>query len=163
MLHLLHALSDTGTAAAAAGAAAHHRGGAAGMVRMPPRVFSEPSAGLSGIGLVGGRQQGPGGADNPVVTPGGAAGYGRGIANGGRAHGDEEGRYGGAMAGGRADRHRPDTRRPMVVRRTTEVTERTLLKGILYAFQVRKKHPAVVAWGNCVILWAVGRFIRTVK
>lgn len=128
MLHLLHALSDTGAAAAAA--AGRRSGGAAGMLmpQMPPRVFSEPSAGLSGIGRVG-------------RASAEAGGYGgRGEAPNGRAPGAAEPEPGNREPlSSRANGQGPvggggTVRRARVA--TTEVTERTLLKGILYAFQV---------------------------
>lgn len=126
ILHLLHALSDTGTPEAAA----RRHAGAAGIPQLPPRMFSEPAAGLSGVEHVAG--QGLGAA---------TAGYGRGLSNG-RALA-EEGRHGDGMeiAGERADRHRPGRdigRATAVALRTAEVTERTVLKAILYAFQVRR-------------------------
>eukprot|EP00903_Cladosiphon_okamuranus_P012519 g11722.t2 len=123
ILHLLHSLSDTGTPEAAA----RRHAGAAGIPQLPPRMFSEPAAGLSGIEHVAGQGLG---------APAGAAGYGRGLSNG-RALAGEEGRHGEGMrmrmgiVGGRADGHRPWEG----LGRTAEVTERTLLKGILYAFQ----------------------------
>lgn len=88
-------------------------------------MFSEPAAGLSGIERVGGQAA----LGTAPAAPAGAAGYGRGVSNG-RAHG-------GGPYGERADRHNDGRVRP-IARRTTEVTERTLLKGILYAFQVQR-------------------------
>eukprot|EP00752_Nemacystus_decipiens_P006417 g5780.t2 len=128
ILHLLHALSDTGTPEAAA----RRHAGAAGIQQLPPRVFSEPAAGLSGIERV----RGAGLAAAPTASEG-AAGYGRGVSgvSNGNAHRGDEGRYDEAIVGERADRHRAGGNRRAIARRTTEVTERTLLRGILYAFQ----------------------------
>lgn len=137
MLHLLYALSDTG---AAAGAAAHRHGATTGIVQMPPRVFTEPSAGLSGIGHVGAVGQGLTGASS---APAGAAEIGGGVSNGHALEGRE--RLHGEATGVRNDRQRAGGTRAMA-RRITEVTERALLKGILYAFQVRKFSGA----GGCV-------------
>ena len=127
ILHLLHALSDTGTPEAAA----RRHAGAAGIPQLPPRVFSEPAAGLSGIERVGGQA----GLGSAPAASAGAARYAREVSNGG-THGGEEGRYNEAVMGERADRERHNGR--AIARRTTEVTERTLLKGILYAFQVQR-------------------------
>lgn len=149
ILHLLHALSDTGTAAAAV--ARRHAGAAGILPQVPPRVFSEPSAGLSGIEHVGRQEAGLGAAP---AAPAGATGYGRGVSNG-RALGGEGGerRHGEASEGERVDRHRPRSSGRAVargVRATTEVTERTLLKGILYAFQVqRRTFGACGGFGGC--------------
>ncbi|CAN0413486.1 unnamed protein product, partial [Ectocarpus sp. 12 AP-2014] len=127
MLHLLHALSDTGTAAAAA-AANNHGAAPPTIPQMPPRVFSEPAAGLSGIGHVVGQ-----GLRAAAAAVGGGNGYhGGGVSNVREPVGD--GRRHAEATGVRAGRHRSVVSRAMP-RRTTEVTERTLLKGILYAFQ----------------------------
>ncbi|CAM9847403.1 unnamed protein product, partial [Ectocarpus sp. 13 AM-2016] len=127
MLHLLHALSDTGTAAAAA-AANNHGAAPPTIPQMPPRVFSEPASGLSGIGHVVGQ-----GLRAAAAAVGGWSGYhGGGVSNGREPVGD--GRRHAEATGVRAGRRRSVESRAMP-RRTTEVTERTLLKGILYAFQ----------------------------
>ncbi|CAM9606481.1 unnamed protein product [Scytosiphon promiscuus] len=128
MLHLLHALSDTGAAAAAGGA--RRSGGTAGMMmmpQMPSRAFSEPAAGLSGMSHVG-------------RAPAEATGYrgGQGTANGRAPQGEGMGGGRGEEVGGLEDKHRPLGGRATALRArvtTTEVAERTLLKGILYAFQ----------------------------
>lgn len=106
MLHLLHALADTGTA---------ERRLSTGMAQMPPRVFSEPSAGLAGIDRFGQRREAP-------PAPVGGA-HGRGEQNGVLLQ--ERGGQAVARRAGRSTAHGAN-----------EVTERTLLRGILYAFQV---------------------------
>lgn len=116
MLHLLHALADTGTAGRRQGT---------GMAQAPLRVFSEPSAGLSGIDRVAQSRAAP------TVPVGGT--YGGEDANGGAR---EEQRIE-AMAR-RRGRYR--------ARETTDVTERTLLRGILYAFQVRSRDVRLSTW-----------------
>lgn len=105
MLHLLHALSDTGTAARRHGT---------GVAKMPPRIFSEPSGGLSGVDHVGPIENSPA------------------IVDGASSHGHDLNRH--------TDRtkHVPRRAERYRARGTTEVTERSLLRGILYAFQVRK-------------------------
>lgn len=140
ILHLLHALSDTGTAAAAA----RRHAGAAGIPQIPPRVFSEPSAGLTGIEHVGGQALGA------APTASAAAGHGRAAPNGRALGGGDrlEGRHGEAVVGERVGRHRPEGNGRAIARRTTEVTERTLLKGILYAFQVRRFVVACGGFGS---------------
>lgn len=138
MLHLLHALSGTGLVTTAA----HRHGDATGIAHMPPRVFTEPSAGLSGIGHLGTVGQGSVGG---TTAPAGAAGYDGEVSNGQALGGGE--RLHGESMGVQDGRHRPGSTRPMA-RRTTEVTERTLLKGILYAFQVWKWYR----W----VCWVVG-------
>lgn len=152
MLHLLHALSDTGTAAAAA-AANHHGAAPPAISQMPPRVFSEPAAGLSGIGHVIGQGL-PAAA---TASVGGGGYHGGGVSNGREPVG--EGRRHAEAMGVRAGRHRSVVSRAMP-RRTTEVTERTLLKGILYAFQVRRLLPGPRSWGRRVgggiIVGAIG-------
>lgn len=109
VLHLLHALAGTGTAEKQQGM---------GAAQMPSRVFAEPLAGLSGIDRVGHAQTAP------AVSAGATYGYGQ--ANG-RVR--EEGGY--EAVGVR--------RRMRRVRSMNEVTERTLLRGILYAFQVNRR------------------------
>lgn len=111
MLHLLQVLAGTGTS---------DKRHVPGIAPLPPRIFSEPSSGLSGIDRVG------------QYHAVGAVPAGRstvsGVSNG--REGEEE-RYAGAMTrrgGGQS------VRRP---RGGAEVTERTLIRGILYAFQVR--------------------------
>lgn len=144
ILHLLHALSDTGTAAAAA----RRNAGAAGIAPLPPRAFSEPSAGLSGIEHVG-RQRLAAAPAAPAGVAG--AGYGRGVSNGLAIGGEgEQRRHLGATENERADRHRPREYSRAVTRRTTEVAERTLLKGILYAFQVQKITDTRGGFGSAV-------------
>lgn len=133
MLHLLHALSDTGAAAAAA----HSHGAATGIAPIPPRVFTEPSAGLSGLDHVGT-------AGDPTA-PAGAAEHGRGVSNG-HAHGGRARLLSESM-GVRGDSHRAGSTRA-IARRMTEVTERTLLKAILYAFQVWKTIAQEAVWGG---------------
>lgn len=111
MFHLLQALAGSGTADKQRGPA---------MAQMPPRVFSEPMAGLSGIDRVG------------QAHAVGAVAAGRsslgGVSNGRSA---EEERYAGAMT------RRGEGQSVRRARGGTEVTERALLRGILYAFQVR--------------------------
>lgn len=128
MLHLLQALAGAGTADKQRGS---------GMARMPPRVFSEPLAGLSGIDRVGqARAVGAVSAGRPS---------GGGMSNGRAA---EEELYAGAMTRREEGQF---VRRP---RGGTEVTERTLLRGILYAFQVRFC-PLICARYDCSICWEV--------
>lgn len=111
MLHLLQVLAGTGTADKQRGPC---------MGQMPPRVFSEPLAGLSGIDRVGQ-------AHAVGAVSAGHSSIG-GLSNG-RA-GEEE-RYTGAVT------RREQGQSVRRARGWTEVTERTLLRGILYAFQVR--------------------------
>lgn len=86
-----------------------------GTAHMPSRVFTEPLAGLSGIDRVGHAQTAP------AASAGTAYSY---------RQANERGREeGGDMAVDARQRMRR-------VRGMSEVTERTLLRGILYAFQV---------------------------
>lgn len=119
MLHLLQVLAGTGTS---------DKRHMPGIAQMPPRVFSEPSSGLSGIDRVG--QSHDVGA-MPAGRPSAS-----GVSNG--REGEDE-RYAGAITR-RAEGQ--SVRRP---RRGTEVTDRALLRGILYAFQVRFC-PLASAW-----------------
>ncbi|CAM9311005.1 unnamed protein product [Laminaria digitata] len=109
MFHLLQALAGSGTADKQRGPA---------MAQMPPRVFSEPMAGLSGIDRVGQAH-----AVGAVATGRSSLG---GVSNGRSA---EEERYAGAMT------RRGEGQSVRRARGGTEVTERALLRGILYAFQ----------------------------
>lgn len=109
MLHLLHALADSGTDKKRPGVVP----GRGGLAMIPPRIFAEPKAGLSGIHQVGRAQ-------SALPPP--------------YAETDENDSW---EANGGGDRMGVSRRRRGRVRGMTEVTERALLRGILYAFQVR--------------------------
>lgn len=113
VLHLLHALADSGEAGRQGDLL-----GVRGLAQRPPRVFSEPVAGLSGIDRVGKTQP----AERIPLGRAGEGSTARGV-------GEQVGALG--LQGAESVRRRGGKMRGM-----SEVTERTLLRGILYAFQV---------------------------
>lgn len=125
MLHLLYKLADSDVDEQRRGV-----GRGRGVLTIPPRVFTEPAAGLSGIDRVGREKQ------SALRAPVARAEEGSDANGGARSVGME--------------RHRRGR-----VRGLSEVTERALLRGILYAFQVFGEFVKFEAVLSCTVCFFV--------